>query len=372
MPARNDIISRRQYTATVFVAILSQLIRVVPRALAADAGRAAWVVPLAAAPLVWLYLLFARSLLRKKEEGYSLCSLFEDALGRFFGRLAVFVISLWLVFYSGFLLRNIAERFTSTVYPYSGTGYFIVTMGLLCLLAGMGSFRAIARCAMIFRPILLAIIVLTQAVCLFSVDWNCLLPVTAADAVPVAKSTLRILNLLGPVVYLGFLEDRTHGSVRVRDYLPWMGVLLAVCVCVCVTCVGMYGAGLTARATLPVFLQARDLTVFGSVERVEALITTTWVLTDFVLIATVLFIASKNLRWCFGAQGEGKRFWDLSHGRWLIPLCAVAAVAAGMSLGKNIVSMDALAETIVPGINLLVILILMPLVFVIGRLRKKI
>lgn len=372
VPANNDFISRRQYTATLFVALLSQLIRVVPRALAADVGRAAWLVPIAAAPLILLYLLFIRALLRKKHEGYSLCMLFEDALGGFLGRLAVFLISLWLVFYCGFLLRNIAERFTSTVYPYSGTGCFVVTMGLLCLLAGMGRFKTVARCAMIFRPILLVFIFLTVFISLFSVDLNCLLPVSAADALPVAKSTLRLLNLTGPVVYMGFLENRTHGSVRLRDYLPWIGLTLVISVLLCVCCIGMYGARLTARATLPVFLLVRDLTVFGAVERVEPLIITAWVLTDFTLTATVLFIATQNLRWCFGARDSGRGFWSLSGGRWCIPLCAAAAIAAGLSIGGNIISMDALSERIIPGINLAVILILMPLVFLIGRIRKKI
>lgn len=357
--------------ATLFVALLSQLIRVVPRAPAANVGRAAWLVPIAAAPLILLYLLFIRALLRKKREGCSLCAVFEDSLGRSFGRLAVFLISLWLVFYCGFLLRSIAERFTSTVYPYSGTGGFVVTMGLLCLLAGMGRFKAVARCAMIFRPILLAFIFLILFISLFSVDPNCLLPVSAADALPVAKSTLPLLDLTGPVVYMGFLEGHTRGSVRLRDYLPWIGLLLAVSVLLCVCCVGMYGARLTARATLPVFLLVRDMTVFGSVERVEPLIITAWVLTDFTLMTTVLFIAAENLRWCFGIRDSGGGFLSLSGGRWLIPLCAAAAIAVGLRVGTDIVSMDALSGRIIPGIDLAVILLVMPLVFLIGRIRRK-
>lgn len=371
MSAGKDMISRRQYMATLFVALLSQLIRVVPRAMAAEVGRAAWLVPIAAVPLILLYLLFISSLLKKGTESGSLYTLFEDALGRFGGRALIFLISLWLVFYSGFLLRSIAERFASTVYPHSGMGCFIVTMGLLCLVAVLGRFQTIARCAMIFLPILLAIIFFTQIVCLFSVDRSCLLPLAPIDEAAVLKSSLRLLNLLGPAAYMSFLESHTGGSVRLRDHLIWIGLLLVISVSLCVTCIGMYGAPLTASATLPLFLQTRDLTFFGSVERVEPLIITTWVLTDFILISTMLFIASGSLRRCFGACGAGRSLLDLSHGRWLIPLTCAAAVAVGMSIGKNVVSMDILSRTLVPGINLLVTLVIMPLVFALGRLRVR-
>ena len=191
-----------------FVALLSQHIRVVPRALAAEAGRAAWLIPIASAAPVALYLLFLSAALRKKEEGQSLCTLFQTALGRPGGRIAVALISLWMLFYTAFLLRNIAERFVSTVYPYSGTGLFIIAMGLLCLIAALGRYKAIARCAAVFLPVLGLLIFGALGISLFSVDINCLLPITAADAVPVAKNTLRIVNILGLTAIWVFWRDR--------------------------------------------------------------------------------------------------------------------------------------------------------------------
>lgn len=371
MLPESEKISRRQYIAVLFVALLSQHIRRVPRDLAATAGRAAWLAPLAAAPLVLLYLLFLRAFLGKQPRDHGLCGLFADALGGFFGRVTVFLVSLWLVFYGGFLLRNTAERFVSTVYPYSAPGVFVLAMGLLCLLAGLGRFRAIARSAMVFRPLLTAIILAMLLISLGSVDTDMLLPVTPADAAPVAASALKVVNVMGILAYLCFLEDHSWEGVRLRDYLPWVGVLLLISVLLCVCCIGMYGAELTAKATLPVFLLARDLKLFGSAERVEPLIITIWVLSDFVLSSTVLFIAARNLRWCFGVA-ETPEARGLGGGRWLSLLCVAAATAVGLTVGGDIVSMDFLSERLIPALNMAVIAGVLPLTFLIGRLRRTI
>lgn len=370
MMGQRDCISRRQTVALAFVSLLSPLIRRFPRVLAATAGRTAWLSALfTALPAAALFALLCR--IARHRGGFS--ALLCDTLGPLPGRALTLLYALWMLFYAGFLLRSGAVRFVSTVYPGAGPWVFIAVSALACTLAALGSLRALARTAMILRPLLLAVPAAAVLLALRDLDPAALLPVTAADLLPNGCAALQTLNVLSVVFYLLFLGERVEGRLRVRDWALWGAVLLVLLGAMTACCIGLFGPELTAKLSFPFFMLVRDVNVLGSLERAEPVVIALWVFSDFVLTALLLQLAGNSLRFCFGweATDAAPRLRDLSHGRWLIPLCAGLATAVGLSVAPDAASFARFSETIVPLGNALMVFVLPLPALAVALVRKK-
>lgn len=370
-----DMISRRQFVAIAFVSILSPLIRRFPRVLADTAGRAAWLsAPLAAAPLA-LVLLLTALLFRRYPPGTGCNELMERVLGVPLARVLCALYALWLLFYAGFLLRSGALRFVSTVYQGAAPGLFIVCAALTCSLAALGPLKALARSAMLLRPLMIAIFVLVIALTVKDSDYSLLLPVTADNARGAAGGALQLVNLLGVAGYFVFVSDRVEGGpFRARDFAYWLAVLLAIIGLMTVGCLAMFGAELTAKMTYPFFMLARDVTILGALERIEPVVIAMWVFSDFILVSALLWIAARNLRYAFGVPDDRAvaKLSDLRRGRALAPLCAAGAAAAAFAMPGEVSAAAFLSETLVPAVSAAMVFGVPLLVFLVALIRRKI
>ena len=358
--------------AAAFTAMLSPMIRRFPRALAAAAGGSAWLAPLFALPMAALYLFLLRRLYRNQPPGTGLAELFSSALGPVPGRALTGLYGLWFTAYAGFLLRSGAERFISTVYPDASPAVFILPMALLCLCAALGRVCAIARAAMLFRPLLLGLFGLVSLLTLRDFDPALLRPVREelAGAVFAGAQTL---NLLASVGFLAFFSDQlTRPPGRADRPLLRLGEGLLVILLMSASCLGVFGAGLTAKLSYPFFMLARDVSVLGSLERAEPVVVALWVLSDFIMLSLLLTAAGKCLRFCFGCGGGiPDRPRDLRRGRWLIPVCASAAVGCALALPAEAEVFRLLSERSVPLLSAAAMLVLPLLVLLVGLLRRR-
>lgn len=353
-----DSINRRQMLALAFVALLSPVARRFPSGIVAVSGSAAWLAaPLAIVPVL-LMIFFMKSLLRG---GRSLGECFELSFGKIPGRIAVLGVSLWLCFYAGFVLRSAAYRFTSTVYPSAGAWIFVAVSAAVCLPIAMGSFSSIARMAVLFRPMLLATLTLVFVFAIADGDFKGVFTFREEDSLPLLKSSFTVLNTLSVVCYLGFAEDRCREEWKFGRYALWAFVLLAITELLCLSCLGIFGAELTAKLNYPFFMLVRDINVFNSFARMEALALALWMFADAVHFSLLLYLAGSNFSRC------------LKLSRKVCALAATALSAAvGLVLPSDMLGVGLFSEKIVPFGNALIIFGFLPFVFLLGRIRKKI
>ena len=356
-----DRISGRQLTALGFVALLSPLVRRFPQQLAAQVGRTGWLaVPLAALPLL-LWLVAYRRLLRRG--GGDWYGLLQRCLGKGLGRLAAGASALWMVFYAGFLLRALAVRQMSTVYPDAQPGVFVLGMALAAAVAACGSLKALARSAMVLRPMLAAVMLLVLALSLGNVDPGLLGPVTARDLLPNGLAALRLSNSFAAVFLLAFLLGRTDAPPARRQLLGWGGALLGMGAAATVCCLGMFGPALTARTGYPFFLLTRDLSVLGSVERAEPLVVAVSLFSDFILISALLWMAPRlALRIC--GRGEAPAWFPAL-------LCAALAVAAAFLLPGGLEDWRHWSEDLIPALSAAFTAGVPALALAVGKLRGR-
>ncbi len=353
-----DTVNRRQMLALAFVALLSPVARRFPSSLVAVSGTAAWLAaPLALIPVL-IMIFFMKALLR---EGRSLGEVFELSLGRWTGRAAVVIVSLWLCFYGGFILRSAAYRFTSTIYPSAGAWIFVIFSAAVCLPIAAGKFSSIARMAVLFRPPLLLAFALVFVFAIADGDFRAVFTFRESDTIPLLKSGFTVLNTLSVVCYLGFAENRCSEEFKSSRYALWALVLLAVTELLCLCCLGIFGAELTAKLNYPFFMLVRDIHIFNSFARMEALALALWMFADAVHFSLLLWLASRNFSRCLNAGSS---------------ICAIASAglsaAVGLALPSDMLGVGLFSEKIVPFGNALIIFGLLPLVFLLGRARKKI
>lgn len=366
--------SRRQLLSLGAAAVLSPALRLYPAASVRIAGHGAWLSALCCLPplllYAWLYCRFTAA----RREGEGLGELTLRALGGKLGRAVLLLYGLWLLLYAGFVLRAAAERFVVALFPRSGPGFFVLTLGLAAMLASLSSPRALVRTARMLLPALLGVILLLLVFSLRKAEPSNLLPLTEEDAVPILLGALPVgevllLGLYAPGFLLGGMEKR-EGELRARGlWLLWMCLLLSA---LCAAVLGSFGAEVTARLSLPFFTLVRNLVFFRTLERLEAPVISLWLFPDFLLASLSLFCAQICLRLLLGAdpayRGEG--LTALNNKRWLIWLGGAAAIAAGLLLAPNARALTLWSERIIP-IGQTAAAGLVPVIYMIGRMKQR-
>lgn len=370
-----NLLSRRQILAIVFFGVLSPMIRQIPSQPVKIAGAAAWLTSLVALVPVGLLCLTVNALMKNRLEGEGMGHMFIRALGKVAGRAVLAGFALWQVFYTGFLLFSSANRFISTVYPNSSPYIFIILMLVLCLFATLGRLKVLGRTSEVFLPLLVITFTLVFIFALPDVNIKYLLPVSHLDTVNILKGSAPVANVLSLIAILNFLEGYvkdtgpvTKGSMKILLLLVVISTLL------CVTAVGIFGSVAVAEMKFPFFIMIRGVSILNVIEHIEAAVIALWVISDFVSTSVTLFIATYNLRLVFGYNVSPKEPRNsLKNGRWLIWLSGIAAgVTAMMLIAPTSFQLMHLSNTIVPTVNLFMIYAGLPIILLIGKLRKTI
>lgn len=371
-----DSIRSRQLASVGFVSLLAPIIRLLPRQLVMLAGDAAWIAPIIAIVPTILLICFIDWFLKNRQYNEGLGDLFLRALGGFFGKLALLLFTAWLLFYAGFTIRNGADRFIATVYPNSLPWTFMATMLLLSLMAALGRLQVLARTARVFCPILLLVFAMVFAFSAPDMDVKNLLPVSYLDIDNILIAVIPVLNTLSIVVYTAFLsgysDDRTP---LLHIYFKWAVLTLIILTLLVITALSVFGAELVTRIDHLFLVMIRGISFTNLVERIEAVVIAFWVVTDFVLVTTFLFVCIENLHLVFGIRRDKRKvgpIFSLKNGRWLIWLCAAAVFAVAMLIAPSSFSLHWISEILIPYTNLFFVFVLLPLICIIGKVRKKI
>ena len=105
----------------------------------------------------------------------------------------------------------------------------------------------------------------------------------------------------------------------------------------------------------------RDVTLFQSLERLDALVAALWVLSDFVVFSMQLCAAAHLLRLVLGRapQRAVSPMLDMKNGRLVIPLCAGLTALAAALLPSDEQSLSTLSQRVFPALSLAVILLIL-------------
>ena len=368
--------NHRQLLYACAVMLLSPALRIIPARSAALAGRSAWLSGIAALPILLIYALFLCRFSEKIGSGEGAEALICRCLGEKPGKLVLLVTVLWFLVYCGFILRAGADRMISTVYNDASPGVFVLVMAALGLAAALSSERTILRSAKLMVPPVLGVLILVLAAAVPEIKSENLLPLNSFEVLYSFKGAVVTVDAaVLPMVLTLFLADKKSSPdgqfTALALWLAGISVLLFVMeLCI----IGSFGAPLTAELRQPFFVLVRNLVLFGSLERIEALVVSLWVFSDFILVAVCLSAAQRVLRGLMGKRSgyAGERMLDMKNGRFLIWLCAVSAAVFALVFAPDSESMTLWSDTVIPIANLTFAFALLPIIYIVGKVRRKI
>lgn len=311
MEARSCKVSHRQVWAGIFVGLLAPA-AVLP-SLAARYGPWGWLGVGVTAALAPLYLRLVKGL---GTEGLA------SALRRWgwFGRCVLAVYYIWVMALAALTAGGCVDRLSRTDYgaaPGWVAAVLLAVAAAYLIYRGSGAFLRATQIFFLALAVLLAAFLLLGAA---NLDRESLRPENGREVLRGLGGAWPALATAGVGMLGAFIPHEARGEGESRGW-RWLAGWSLTAAGLCALVIGALGAEVTVKAPLPFFLALQGIGFPGGFQRLEAVGTAAWVLSDLVLIGLAALAA---------VQITEKR-----GGRWPVLL---AAAAGGVWLPNAVVA----------------------------------
>ena len=354
-------ISLNQAIFLVVTAMFSPFVQLMPSYTTRFAGQAAWVSAVWAF-VIFLPIIFILGSFAKKYSDMDFIEIMDDICGKVISRIFAFIYLAMVVMLAALYLRYYCESLLSTALPYVSPYIFLTSMAAVVWAAARKSTVTFAR----MNEIMMCVILLSFIVCsVFSVpsmNIRNFLPVSYLDIVPSLRGSVGVLAVWSyiPIVLL-FLPNvngkENINAVCMKTHIAVFAIALAV---MAVT-EGVLGSGTAAIVQIPFFTAVKQISVFGYIERIESLVVSLWVISDFTLIT--LFITL--------AYSITKRLFGMSGGRSVVSAYIFIIFPLSMLLGRSVFELQNFSNMVVVYLNVILGIGVPAAVFLLGKIRRR-
>lgn len=151
---------------------------------------------------------------------------------------------------------------------------------------------------------------------------NGIVPLFKASVFLLPFSTFPLITLM--MIFPINLVDLKQAGKSFRKGYFWASFLVFI---VIILCLLVLGSNITARSQYPTYLEAKQIDVAGIFARLEFLVATIWILTQFAINLLFFYAGTKSLA----------EFFDLKDYRKIVmPLGLITLVLSGMSFPDTI------------------------------------
>ena len=274
-------ISPLQLAMMMYPAILATAYLLVPSITSKYAGRDMWLSPMISSVTGFLAVYLAYWF-NKRYPGQSMIQFSERIVGKIGSKVVGAIYFFYLLQFTGVIIREYGEFVASTFLRETP---MFVTMGLMvlaCAVAVRGGVEVLARCALVFMPIVILFFFLVSLMTLPDAKPRNMLPVMEFGVQPA---------LVGAVVPAGWFSEfflTTFLFPFVTDPgkgMKW-GMISVAAVMLMLTFANLttlllFGP-ITEGTTFPVMTAVRYISIADFIQHVESVITATWLLGMFV------------------------------------------------------------------------------------------
>ncbi|MDD2627428.1 MAG: GerAB/ArcD/ProY family transporter [Clostridia bacterium] len=358
----DDKISIRQLYIVWIVGICSELIKIVPKYSSMFARQATWVSSIISIIPISLMIFIFYKIMRKGKDD-SLAESFERILGSVFGKALTFIYLLVTILSLSIRLRYLAEKCSAALYIGAEIEFFLISTIFVAYIIARGKLQYFGRFTEIIWIPLIIFVIGILVTSMNNIDIKNLYPVTVYEAKDVFMGVLPILSVILYFPLALFLGNRvTEKKEMLKVGLKKSIMIIIFSVAIVLTTIGAFGYGLTQNLSMPYFTAIKNIDLFSIVERMEAIGITFWIVTDFVLIILLTFVAITLIQGLF----------KLNSQRVMVTPVLFVSYIMSLIIANSIFELEIYSKGIGSLLDLAFGIVIPIMIFSIGKIRRKI
>lgn len=363
MLASKEKISIRQAMIILLTIVYSPSLRFNLVAGAKEAKQAAWLAPIIALFFI-LPIIFILDRIYKNYKHESFMEVIEDIFGLVVGKTLSVLYIIFLTFQLGIVIYNYADKLVSTAYTqYDQLIFVAIMLFAVAYITRKSGLSVLARMSEILTVIIILVFLFFAALSFKDIKISNITPISYLDIFPAFKANLIVMSVWWHLPLMFLFSDYINNKEKIKKVcsvtillLSFLSVLLAV------TAIGILGATTIELSPVPYITMVKQLSVFGFVERMESIVLTLWIFSDFMMISLLIFIVFNIF----------KSLLKLSDTKPLISIYSLILFFIVMMFGRNTFEVQALGFSMIMPLNIFLGYIMPVLVFSVGMIRKKV
>ncbi len=355
-------ISLKQALFLFLTAVYTPAVRLAANYTAIEANHAGWLCPLASFPVLVILLWLIKSIYMKHKTA-SFSDLLNIILGKLAGKIVLMIYIVYITLLLALYVRYYAERLVTSTYPGIKIQLFMVVMLVMVAYILRKGIVIIARMNEIIIIFLTFVFFLLFIFLMPEIEINKLTPISYMDILPVMKGSLGITALWIYIFFIFIFSDRIMEKDKVMDKGLGISVfLLLVTLFLIISSIGSLGASIISRTPLSFYAAVRQVKAFGIFERLESILVTSWVISDFIIISVFTFIILEMVKGLF----------NLSHIKPLINIFILFIYVLSLYISKNIFELQTYSSAFAVPANIFFGFIFPLILLLIGKIRRKV
>jgi len=324
--------------------------------------QASWVaVIIAAIPAIFLIYMYNN--IFSKYSDKSLDEIFEIAVGKFAGKVIVVFYILWVLLLFVLYLRYFCERFLSTILVDTPIEFMLIVMLGFLFYIVKNDIEVFARMSELFVFAFFGIFILVFLIMLPDIKLSNLYPVTIYDTSSILLSSVTVFSLTSYLTYIFFLGNKmNHKETIKKQGLKFVLFNTAIGVMLIISVIGVLGSSITPKFPIPYFTVIKSIEILNTIERVESIFIAIWVINDCIILGLFAYILLSLLQ----------RTFNLNNPRiFIAPLMFFSYIAA-MYIASSSVELHEFSQKVAVNFNLIGSTLIPIIVYIIGKIRKRI
>lgn len=362
MSENNNKISIKQSMILFIILFCAPAIRYIPLYSSARAHQAAWLSPFFAFVLLIIYALVWSKFAEKFKE-QSFVDIIKNILGNVAGNIVILIYWIWITIFLAYNVRMYVVRIVVSAMPNVSVLLLCGVMLIMISFIVRKGIVNLARMGELFFLILTLIFIIYNVLIIPELDIYNLYPITYKDVGGIIKGSFPILSIFGYNVLILFFNDKiTYTSDFKKVATKSVLILSIISLIVIIVSISTFGWKIISTMPVPYLNTMMQISLFDVVERIESGIVMFWILTDFILIAVFTYssihIIGKSLK--------------INETRPLISIYLIFIFFLAVILANSSIELQTFSENILTPTNIALGYCLPIIIFIIGKLRKKV